>query len=479
MLKKILLTLALIISAASLAACGKPQETPLETIAQNTPASAPTQQPVSDKSPSSPNSMLVPVEGSYEFTEGPAVDQSGNVYFSDIHTGKIYRWSTNGSVTVFLEGLSSPNGLAFDGSGNLIACEGGNGRLISIDPQSRITVLADQYNGTRFNEPNDLWIAPQGGIYFTDPAFQSPVVQGGEYVFYLAPDRGQVTRVINDMVRPNGIVGTDDGKTLYVADYEAGQTFAYDINPDGSLSNKRLFVLTGSDGMDLDARGNLYLTTPNQVRIFNAEGNSLRDIPIQENPTNIAFGGADHQTLFITARTAAYTLQMPARASSASWDPAAVTSSSGFTLTSATVIEGGTLPAEYTCDGTSASLALAWSGAPAGTQNFAVVMHHVASPEDVHWYWVLYDIPASVTSLSKNSTGIGTLGTNSVNGKTAYTPPCSKGPGPKDYTYTVYALSAQPQFTVPAAQVSRKVLLEAIQNITLASAELHVTYTRE
>jgi phosphatidylethanolamine-binding protein (PEBP) family uncharacterized protein len=106
-------------------------------------------------------------------------------------------------------------------------------------------------------------------------------------------------------------------------------------------------------------------------------------------------------------------------------------------------------------------------------------MHHVAGPGDTHWYWVLYDIPANVTSLAKNSAGIGTLGTNSVNGNTAYTPPCSKGPGPKIYTYTVYALSAQPQLSVPASQVSREVLLEAIQDITLASAELNVTYTRQ
>jgi len=150
----------------------------------------------------------------------------------------------------------------------------------------------------------------------------------------------------------------------------------------------------------------------------------------------------------------------------------------GFTLTSPEVTEGGALPIEYTCDGASSTLPLAWSGAPAGTQSFAIIMHHVASPEDVHWYWVVYNILASVTSLPKNSTGIGTLGTNSVNGKTAYSPPCSKGPGPKVYTYTLYALSAQPQLSVPASQVDRDTLLEAIQDTTLASAELHVTYTR-
>jgi gluconolactonase len=419
------------------------------------------------------------VTGEYLFAEGPASDTQGNVYFSDINSGKIYRWLQDGSVVVFLDGLDGPNGLAFDEIGNLIVCEGGKGRLISIDPQGQSTVLADQYSGLRFNEPNDLWIDPLGGIYFTDPAYQSSVVQDGEHVYYLSPDHGQVIRVISDMVRPNGIVGTADGKTLYVADHGAGQTFSYDINSDGSLSNKRLFVSTGSDGMTLDAAGNLYLTTPNQVQVYDASGTHVKDIPTPENPTNVTFVDPQGQTLFITARTAVYTLQVSAESISAAGGSDAASNTSSFTLNSPEVVDGGTLPTEYTCDGASATLPLTWSGAPAETVSFAVVMHHVASPDDVHWYWVLYDIPADVTSLAKNSTGIGTLGNNSVNGNTQYAPPCSKGPGEKTFTYTVYALSAQPQFSVPASQVSRDVLLEAIQDITLASAELHVTYTRK
>lgn len=164
---------------------------------------------------------------------------------------------------------------------------------------------------------------------------------------------------------------------------------------------------------------------------------------------------------------------------SVSSDAVTVSNVESFTLSSPEVVEGGALPAEYTCDGASATLPLAWSGTPAGTRSLAVIMHHVAGPGDTHWYWVLYDIPADVTSLSKNSVGIGTLGTNSVNGETAYTPPCSKGPGEKVYIYTVYALSALPQFAVPASQVDRDTLLAAIRNVMLASAELYVTYTRE
>ncbi len=159
--------------------------------------------------------------------------------------------------------------------------------------------------------------------------------------------------------------------------------------------------------------------------------------------------------------------------------PAASPTPSAFVLTSPQVGADGALPVEYTCDGASSTLALAWSNPPAGTQSFALIMHHEASPTDIHWYWVVYDIPAQVTSLPKNMSGIGLLGTNSVNRRQAYTPPCSKGPGPKTYIYTLYALSSQPQLTVPAASVNRAVLLEAIRDITLASAELRVVYSRQ
>jgi phosphatidylethanolamine-binding protein (PEBP) family uncharacterized protein len=150
-----------------------------------------------------------------------------------------------------------------------------------------------------------------------------------------------------------------------------------------------------------------------------------------------------------------------------------------FILTSPKATEGGTLPVDYTCDGAGATLPLKWTGAPSGTNSFAVLMDHIATPTDIHWYWILWDIPADVTSLPKNVTKIGVLGTNSVNELTEYAPPCSKGPGAKTYTYTVYALSAEPQLSVPANQVDREVFLEAIQDITLASSKLNVTYARQ
>jgi phosphatidylethanolamine-binding protein (PEBP) family uncharacterized protein len=152
--------------------------------------------------------------------------------------------------------------------------------------------------------------------------------------------------------------------------------------------------------------------------------------------------------------------------------------SSTFTLTSPDLPTDGSLPVEYTCDGDGSTLALTWSGAPAGTAGYAVIMHHIAAPDDIHWYWVLYNLPADVTSLAKNVSGVGILGNNANNSLVEYSPPCSKGPGDKEYIYTVYALSAQPQITDPPEQVDRAALLDAIQDITLASAELHVIYAR-
>ena len=152
---------------------------------------------------------------------------------------------------------------------------------------------------------------------------------------------------------------------------------------------------------------------------------------------------------------------------------------SGFVISSSEIKSDSLLPIDYTCDGVSATLPLVWSGEPAGTKSFALVMHHEASPTDIHWYWVLYNIPSSVHSLPRNVTVIGTLGANSVNDRNEYAPPCSQGPGIKAYTYTVYALSSNPVIGVPQTEVTRQVLLDAIKSITLSSAKMTVYYSRE
>ena len=234
------------------------------------------------------------------FTEGPAADAAGNVFFTDITADTIYKWSVANQLSVVRTNSGGANGLFFDANGNLLACEGDNGRLVSITPQGTPTVVASNYAGLRFNEPNDLWIDPDGGVYFTDPVFFGhAAVQGGEYVYYVSPNRSNVIRVVTDMVRPNGLVGTSDGKTLYLADWGAGNVFRYSINANGTLTNKTLFAQVKCDGMTLDAEGHLYLTE-NAIFVYDSTGNPLEQISVPERPTNLEFGGSDRKTLFIT-----------------------------------------------------------------------------------------------------------------------------------------------------------------------------------
>ena len=249
--------------------------------------------------------------GGFKFTEGPAADAVGNIYFTDIPNSRIHKWFVDGKLTTFLENSEGANGLFFDAAGNLIACAGAAGKLVAIDMQGNRTTLAESYEGKPFNSPNDLWIDAKGGIYFTDPRYgnRDNLPQGGEHVYYLTPDQKTVIRVIDDRVRPNGLIGTPDGKRLYVADHGANQTFAYTINPDGTLSDKKLFASQGSDGMTLDAAGNVYLTAE-AVNVYTPSGQLIQTIVVPETPANVCFGGRDGKTLFITARTSLYGVDM-------------------------------------------------------------------------------------------------------------------------------------------------------------------------
>jgi len=249
--------------------------------------------------------------GGFRFTEGPAADAEGNIFFTDIPNNRIHKWSLDGELSTFREDSGGSNGLFFVKDGNLLACEGGGRRLVSIDPEGNVTVLADEYDGKRFNSLNDLWIDLKGGIYFTDPRYgrRDDLEQDGEHVYYLSPDRKSIIRVIDDMVRPNGIIGTPDGKTLYVTDNGGKKTFVYTINKDGTLSNKKLFAPEGSDGMTIDNEGNVYLTT-SAVLVYNKKGEEIETIEVPEGPANVCFGGKDKRTLFITARTSLYSVRM-------------------------------------------------------------------------------------------------------------------------------------------------------------------------
>jgi len=255
------------------------------------------------------------LRGGFSFIEGPAADAQGNIYFTDIPENLIYQWSVDGELSVVRKDSGGANGLAFDKDANLLACEGSAQRITSMSPDGTLTVIAERYNGKRLNSPNDLWIDAKDGFYFTDPRYQGgddPVPQGGEHVYYVSPDRATVTRVVDSLKKPNGIMGSLDGKTLYVAD-TTGRTFAFDINDDASVTNERIFANQGSDGVTLDERGNLYLTWMAGVTVYSPSGEKLEVIKLPEMPANCGFGGGDGKTLFITARTGLYAIKMNVR----------------------------------------------------------------------------------------------------------------------------------------------------------------------
>lgn len=257
------------------------------------------------------------VSSGYSFTEGPAVAPNGDVFFTDQPNDRILKWSAkNKTVSVYMEPAGRSNGLYFDHDGNLLACADEKNELWSIDPNKNVTVLIEDFKGKKLNGPNDLWVDPKGGIYFTDPFYKRPYWGHTEQelekqnVYYLTPDQKDIITVANDYVRPNGIIGNKEGNLLYVADIGDKKTYSYTINPDASLGNKTLFADMGSDGMTMDNQGNVYLTG-NGVTVFNSKGEQILHIPIDQKWTaNVTYGGKDQKTLFITAMSSLYSLKM-------------------------------------------------------------------------------------------------------------------------------------------------------------------------
>jgi gluconolactonase len=265
-----------------------------------------------------PGATIEKLAGEYAFTEGPVANRDGDVFFTDQPNDRIVKWSAaDGSVTDWMKPAGRSNGLYFDQSGNLIACADEKNELWSITPGKEVTVLVRDIFGKLLNGPNDVWVHPKGAIYFTDPLYKRPYwqrdpasQQPGQYVYLMtAPDAVPVA-VATDLEQPNGIIGTPDGKTLYVADIRAKKTYAFDIASNGTLSGKRLFCEMGSDGMTLDAQGNVYLTGKG-VTVFNSKGEQIEHIEVPEPWTaNVTFGGKDRKLLFITASKGIYGLKM-------------------------------------------------------------------------------------------------------------------------------------------------------------------------
>lgn len=262
-----------------------------------------------------PGATLQKLAGDFIFTEGPACDRQGNVFFTDQPNDRIHKWSIDGKLSTFMHPCGRANGLSFDHEGYLWACADEKNELWRIDPAGKAAVVVKDYKGKLLNGPNDVWIQPTGGLYFTDPYYKRDYWKRGpkemdECVYYLAPDHQTLTRVIEDLKQPNGIIGTPDGKLLYVADIGAGKTYRYSIQPDGALKEKKLFCEMGSDGMTIDSAGNIYLTGKG-VSVFDSSGKKIEHIEVPENWTaNVCFGGKDKQTLFITATKSLYGLHM-------------------------------------------------------------------------------------------------------------------------------------------------------------------------
>jgi gluconolactonase len=256
------------------------------------------------------------VSTGHSFTEGPAWDYKGNLYWSDIPKQQILKLDAAGKISVYRKESGGSNGLMFDKKGRLIACEHRNRRISRTKADGTIETMADRYKGKRLNSPNDLVIGLDGSIYFTDPRYgrRDDLEQDKEAVYRIAPD-GAVTRIIDDTVKCNGIHISPDAKTLYVADNGNATLRSYPLKADGTVGKGRVLAkLPGRpDGMTVDAAGNLYMTVDNGVLVLGPDGKELGTIKTPERPANCCFGAADLKTLYITARKSLYRIKLNAR----------------------------------------------------------------------------------------------------------------------------------------------------------------------
>jgi len=253
------------------------------------------------------------------FTEGPSADLHGNICFTDQPNNRILFWNNKSGLSVYMEPAGRSNGLAFDSEGNLWSCADEQNEIWKITPDKQVEKILNSYGGKLLNGPNDLWIAPGGGIYFTDPFYKRPwwdhseMPQQKQCVYYLKPDHKTLIMVEEELMQPNGIVGTPDGKKLFVADIRGNKTWSYNINPDGTLSDKTLFCELGSDGMTIDSEGNIYLTGKG-VTVFDRNGRMLGNIAVPESwSANVCFGDRNLKSLYITASKGFYRIKLKVR----------------------------------------------------------------------------------------------------------------------------------------------------------------------
>ena len=256
------------------------------------------------------------VGSGFSFTEGCSPDQEGNVFFTDQPNDKVWKYSLKGEMSVFMEKSGRANGTYFDKKGNLIICADEKGQLWSVDKLGKITVLLDNWNGKQMNGPNDIWLDAKGGVYMTDPYYQRPYWTRRQPdiptqdTYYLPKGSKKAIMVTNGLKQPNGIVGSADGKTLFISDIADGKTYKYAIGRGGMLGDKQLLISRGSDGMTIDIAGNLYLTANEGVYIYDKNGQFLALIKVPKGASNVCFWGKNRDSLFITAKDAVYSIAM-------------------------------------------------------------------------------------------------------------------------------------------------------------------------
>jgi len=275
-----------------------------------------------------PTGPVTKLHGGFAFTEGPAADRQGNLFFSDIPGNRIHKVDSAGKLSTYIEPSNHTNGLMVNARGELVACEM-DGRIVAYAPKASESAAAEprvitaEHNGARYNAPNDLVIDQAGGVYFTDPHFRAPMPlpQGKTGVYYV-DGAGKVTRLIDDLKAPNGVILSPDEKTLYVIPSQQSEIMAYPVEGPGKIGAGRVLANmkqpegktgVGGDGLTVDTAGNLYIATGLGLQVVSPKGEALGIIKLPEGPANVTFAGPENKTLYVTARTGLYTVPMQAQ----------------------------------------------------------------------------------------------------------------------------------------------------------------------
>ncbi|HEU5335976.1 MAG TPA: SMP-30/gluconolactonase/LRE family protein [Terriglobales bacterium] len=268
------------------------------------------------------NAKLAKVAGDFGFTEGPVWDPAGFLYVSDETLNRIFRVHLDGREETLVL-LGDPDGNTFDRQQRLLDCASVLRAIIRVDPHGEYVVLADRYQGKRFNSPNDVVVGPDGAIYFTDPTLDLPKGQKQEIPFqgvYLLDSKGNVQLLTKDLSQPNGLAFSPDGKRFFVDDSDKRNIRVYEFGKDGTLSSGRIFGEEPGgpddgvpDGMRFDRRGNLFVTGPKGIWVWDSQGHHLGTIVLPEQPANLTWGDKDYGTLYITATTSVYRLRTKTR----------------------------------------------------------------------------------------------------------------------------------------------------------------------